>query len=343
MHVGIVGAGATGAAAAYTLETVVPEVELTVLEKSGGVCGRAAARRHGNVTYDYGANYLKDDDERVVELVTEELSTEGLVDITAPIYVFDSDGTVSEGRDADDRKWTYRDGITRLAKRLFGATDATVHRNTRVTALARPDDWRLTTADGTAWGPFDALVLTPPGPQTAALLRTADWDAPLQETVAEAAESVPFRTIWTAVLGYETAIERPYYALVNTDKNHPVGWLAREECKPGHVPAGESVFIVQASNDWSEAHFEADPASVTDTLATMTADIVGDARLATPAWTDTQRWRYALPEAGIESGPVESARDHGLYLAGDWVEGDARLHAALRSGLDTGERIAHRR
>ncbi|ERG88860.1 MAG: hypothetical protein J07HX5_01006, partial [halophilic archaeon J07HX5] len=103
MHVGIVGAGAAGAAAAYTLETVVPDIELTVLEKSGGVCGRAAARRHGDVTYDYGANYLKDDDERVVELVTEELSTAGLVDITAPIYVFDSDGTVSEGRDADDR------------------------------------------------------------------------------------------------------------------------------------------------------------------------------------------------------------------------------------------------
>jgi predicted NAD/FAD-dependent oxidoreductase len=66
--IGIVGAGAAAAAATHVLDETVPDASITVLEKSGGVCGRAATRRRGEVTYDYGANYLKADDDRVVDL-----------------------------------------------------------------------------------------------------------------------------------------------------------------------------------------------------------------------------------------------------------------------------------
>lgn len=103
-HIGIVGAGAGAAAAAFTVDGAVPDADVTVFEKSGGLCGRAATRRHGELTYDYGANYLKADDDRVVELITETLDSEGLVDIAEPIYVFDADGEVSPGRDADEHK-----------------------------------------------------------------------------------------------------------------------------------------------------------------------------------------------------------------------------------------------
>ena len=78
--IGIVGAGAGAAAATYRLDDLLPEATVTVLEKSRGVCGRAATRRRGGVRYDYGANYLKSDDDRVTELVTEQLDDEGLVD-----------------------------------------------------------------------------------------------------------------------------------------------------------------------------------------------------------------------------------------------------------------------
>ena len=40
MHLGIVGAGAGAAALAYVVENTA-DVETTILEKSGGVCGRA--------------------------------------------------------------------------------------------------------------------------------------------------------------------------------------------------------------------------------------------------------------------------------------------------------------
>jgi len=340
-NIGVVGAGAAAAAATDVLDETVPDASVTVLEKSGGVCGRAATRRNGDVTYDYGANYVKSDDERVVDLLTETLSTEGLVDVGEPIYTFDAAGTVSEGRDADDHKWTYRGGLTQIAKRLFGGTAATVLRHTRVEHISRENDrWYLRDTDGETWGPFDALLVNPPAPQTAALLETADWEADARADLRAAAESVPFRTVWTAVLHYPFELDRPYYALVNTDKDHEVGWIAREECKDGHVPAGESLLVVQANHEWSVARYDDEPAANVADLAALTADVLGDQRLTDPDWTDHQGWRYALPEDGVRAGAVEAAAEADLYPLGDWVAGEGRLHAALRNGLETGERVA---
>ncbi len=342
MQIGIIGAGAASAAATYVLDGAVPDAQITVFEKSGGVCGRAATRRHEGRYYDYGANYLKNDDQRVVELVTETLDTDGLVTIDEPIYVFDTDGSVSEGRKADERKWSYRDGLTQIAKRLFGRTDATINRRTRIETIHRDDgSWRLTDTEGITWGPFDLLLCNPPAPQTAQLLRDADWDAEIRQTLLERVEEVSYRAVWTAVLGYEFELNVPYYGLVNTDKEHAIGWISREECKPGHVPVGESLLIVQANHEWSVNRYDDPPDENVADLAAMTSTVVGDDRLTDPDWTDHQGWRYALPETSVACGPLDSAEQHGLYCLGDWVAGEARLHAALRNGLETGERIAH--
>jgi renalase len=339
--IGIVGAGAGAAAATYRLDDLLPEATVTILEKSRGVCGRAATRRRGEVRYDHGANYLKSDDERVTELVTDELDDEGLVDITDPVWTFDGDGQIAEGRDADDHKWSYEEGLTQIAKRLFARTDATIHHETRVEGITRADDqWRLTDADGDAWGPFDALLVNPPAPQTAPLVENADWDSDARDALATAAAAVDYRTIYTAVLHYPFELDVPYYALVNTDGDHDVGWLSREECKGGHVPAGESLLIVQAAPEWSVAHYDDPPTEATATLAAKTAELLDDDRLSEPDWTDHQGWRYALPNDGVAREPLREAEKQDLYCAGDWVAGDARLHAAIRTGLDAGERIA---
>ncbi|MDZ7746484.1 MAG: FAD-dependent oxidoreductase [Halobacteriales archaeon] len=341
--IGVIGAGAASAAATHVIDATVPDASVTVLEKSGGLCGRAATRRRGEYeyVYDYGANYVKDDDERVTELLTEQLDTDGLVDASEPIYIFEEDGEVTAGRDADDHKWSYEHGLTQIAKRLFGSTEADIHRRTRVETIERDGElWRLHDIDGGSWGPFDALLVNPPAPQTAQLLRDADWDHEVRETLAEACDAVPYRSIYTAILGYEFDLDVPYYGLVNTDKDHEVGWLSREECKAGHVPDGESLLVVQANHEWSVDHYDDDPDSNVAALADHAADLIGDDRLRDPAWSDHQGWRYALPDDGVDHAPVNNAEAHGLYCLGDWISGEARLHAALRNGLDTGERLA---
>ncbi|NLV10485.1 FAD-dependent oxidoreductase [Halomicrobium mukohataei] len=347
--VAVVGAGAAGAAAAYALRE--HPVDVTVFEKSGGVCGRAATRRRDGCVYEYGANYLTADDDRVAELVTEELPTDGLSEIDEPVWGFDSDGAirdaptrsaeqVSEDRDEQTTRWTYEQGITQLAKRLFAAGDATVHRHTRVESLARSEaGWRVTDADGGTYGPFDATLLTPPGPQTADLLGQSEWRHADRRRLRQAAASVPYRTVVAGLLHYDFELDRPYYGLVSETEDHDVGWVGREECKAGHVPDGETLLLVQMAPDWSVTHYRDDAAALTDAIADATATLLDDDRLAEPDWTDHQHWRYALPDDGVAADALETAPAHDLFVAGDWVAGEARLHAAVRNGLKTGERI----
>ncbi|MBX0323461.1 FAD-dependent oxidoreductase [Halomicroarcula sp. F13] len=335
----IVGAGAAGAAAAYALRDA--PVEVTVLEKSRGVCGRAATRRKDDCTYEYGANYLKDDDARVTELVTETLPTDGLVDVEDPIHAFERSGGIHEGRDADDHKWTYEDGITQLAKRLFAETDATVHNGVRVETLDRADGgWRIVDAEETDCGEFDAVLLTPPAPQTADLLGQARWDHDDCRDFRQTIASVPYRTVVTGVFHYPFELDVPWYGAVNTDKDHDVGWVAREECKDGHVPDGESLLVVQMNEPWSVANYDEHPDRILSAIAERTAGLVADDRLTDPDWTDYQHWRYAQPEATVDHAELAGATDHDLYFAGDWVADEPRLHAAVRNGLETGEAIA---
>jgi len=336
-QLGVVGAGAGGAAATYVIDDACPDAEITVFEKSRGVCGRAAARRRDGLVYEYGANYLLDADERVSALVTGPFA-EGLVEIEAPIWTVDADGTVREGPAGNRRRWTYADGITRLAKHLLGATDATVRRETRIVDVRHEGNWRLADADGTLHGPFDALLLNPPAPQTADLLIGTGIDA--VDRLGEAAAAVGYQACWTAVLGYDVRVEAPYYGLRTVDDRHAVGWIGREECKPGHVPDGASVLIVQPPPSWSADRYDAAPEANIAALAEHAASIVGDRRLATPSWTDHQGWRYAFPTDSVEESAVQTAAADDVYVTGDWVAGDGRLHAAVREGLTTGDTVA---
>lgn len=335
----IVGAGIAAAGAADVLRD--SDVEVTVLEKSRGVGGRTATRRKRGCTYDHGANYVKDANERTTALI-RELGEEGLVDVDGPVWTFDASGTVEPGDDRDDQKWTWEAGITQFAERLFERSSATVHTEVTVERLTREATkgrWSVTDDSGEAWGPFEAVLLTPPAPQTADLLSTTEWDSKACDHLREAVSQVPFRTVHTVILNYGFPLDVPWYALLDTSKDHDVGWLSREECKAGHVPDGESLLVVQMSPRWSTGHYEDPLDEVAPVVAEMVADLVGDDRLTDYAWADDQGWSYALPDAGIKQRRARGAEDGGLYVAGDWVTGDGRVHAALWSGRAVGERV----
>ena len=336
--VGIIGAGAAGAAAAYALCDA--DTTVTILEKSRGVCGRAATRRKHGCRYDHGANYIKDEGDLTASLIPE-LGTDRLVDIAEPVWTFDADGAIAEGHGDDGKKWTWTEGITQLAKRLLDRTDATVRHQTRIESIARTDGeaWTLTDTGGDDHGPFDALLLTPPAPQTADLLRATAWDDDRLETLVDAVDAVPYRTIRTLVLHYPFRESYPWYGLVNVDKEHEVGWLSREECKPGHVPDGESLLVVQMSPAWSEAHYDDPIDDAVATAADHAASLLDDDRYRDPDWVDDQGWRYALPDGAASPDPLQAVEDAGLYLAGDWVEGEGRVAAALENGHAAGERL----
>lgn len=342
MEIGIIGAGVAGLGVAYELRGA--DAEVTLLEKSRGVGGRTATRRKNGCVYDHGANYITPDPDlegfmRGLEGERTDSDHGRLVEIEEPVWTFDSSGTISPGEERDRPALTYADGITRFAKNVLATTDATLELETRVESLARDGDrWRV--ESGEQVYRFDALVLTPPAPQTATLLADADWDDPRRAGLVGAIESVPYRTILSVLLHYPVELDRPYYALVNTDKDHEVGWCSREECKAGHVPDGESLLVAQMAPEWSLERYDEPEERIASAAADVVSELLDEPRLASPDWTDSQCWRHALPDEGVDTDVLARAESSALFFVGDWVTGEGRVAAAFESGRDLGRRLS---
>ncbi|MFB6163311.1 MAG: NAD(P)/FAD-dependent oxidoreductase [Halococcoides sp.] len=326
----IVGGGIAGAGVAQSLgETASVEVF-----EAASIGGRMASLEQDDCRIDTGASYLEvDEDQR--EMLDE--AVDGLDPIDPPIWQFDAAGDLEPGPDQPPR-YSASEGIDRIVAELFEDASATVTDHCPVERIGRTDGhWRIETAHGTH--DSEVLVLATPATATRSLLRSADWDADFRTYLADLADSIPYRTMDTVALHYPFEIERPYFGLVSLESVYDVAWIAREGCKPGHVPAGESVLVVQFGPAWATTHHTIAPADAADAAADRAADLLDDDALRSYDWFEYQRWGSALPGRGPGDSLIDRAEEFDLGLAGDWVEGVGRTRAALRSGLATGQRI----
>ena len=347
MRIAIVGAGAAGLAAAHALD-----VPVTVFEKSRGVSGRAATRWRDVVgpdgqpvrwRFDHGAQYLSPEPESPAADLIRQVLGDDLVEMDGAVWPFDDDGTLRPDRmRPPGLRWTLRDGIAELGRRLRDATPGLDLRQQRVVGLEPGDGWTLVTDDGARHGPFDAVVLTPPAPQAAEIVGATD------ARLAAALGRVAYRSQFTVVWGFDREVERPaaVYALVNADAHggsgggHDVAWLAVESDKPGRAPEGASIVLAQMSDRWTDRHYDAAQPEVVDAAAQAVAGLWG--ALPEPLWTDTQRWRYALPTGSLDADVQAEAAERGLWIAGDATAGQGRVHLALASGLAAAHAIRQR-
>jgi hypothetical protein len=335
--VAVVGGGVAGAGAAAALADRGATVRL--YEAAAGLGGRTASRVRDGCRYDYGANYVKAPDDRF-DRVLERALGDDRVAVRGEIGVLAGDGTVRDGREDQPTRWTGRTGLDDLPAGLAASTGVSVTTGTRVASLSRrADGWRVVTADG-AVDAVDGVVVAVPAGEAARLFGAADWDCPLQATLAEAADGVPHRAVPSVALHYPFRVEWPYYAVVNLDRDHRLGWLAREECKPGHVPDGESLLVAQANPAWTAGWApDLDPEAAVDAMTESVAAVLDDDRLRSPDWTDATLWTAAQPERGVNPALFERTLRHDLAVAGDWVAGTGRTYAALQTGLDAGRRL----
>lgn len=347
----VVGAGPAGLAAAVALGL---EARVTVFEKSRGVSGRAATRwrdapgpdgEPARWRYDHGAQYLSPDaDGRAAAFVREHAGA-GLTELGGAVWPFDAAGVLhpDEARQDPGPRWTYPDGVAGLGKRLVEARGGLdVRLETRVARLERgPDGWGLEAEDGGRHGGFDAVLLTAPAPQTAALLEASDLGPADAAALLGALGGATYRSQFAVVWAFEQPLERPadVYALVHAvgEGEHPVAWLAVESDKPGRAPAGGSILLAQMSDAWTRAHYDADRADVVAAASEAVEALWG--ALPAPLFTDTQRWRYSLPDGRADRAGLEAAAAHGLFFAGDYTAGRGRVHLALEEGLGAADRI----
>lgn len=340
-HIAVIGAGVAGLTAAYGLRGL--PLDVTVFEKSRGFGGRAATRGRYGCRYDHGASYFTAPSDRVEELVRVHLPTHGLMKIGRPIWTFDEKGELIRPTSPYETspKWTYRQGISRLGKLLAHFSRATVRTQREVDRLAYDGaQWTVRTKQGESFSPFDAVVLTPPAPQTARLLAVSAVKGERVKRVQRAVEKINYTSQYSFIFTFDRPVSRPggFYGLANDEGNHPLQWIAFENDKPGHVRRGHNMIIVQTAPEWTADHLEEDPVRFVGDVKEMTEDIlVSDLRY--PAWYDVQRWRYARPTSALSNDTLSVGTSLGLFLAGDYVCGVGRVGTALETGFDVACRV----
>ena len=339
-RIAVVGAGVAGLTVAYGLRTL--PVERTVFEKSRGYGGRAATRGQYGCRYDHGAPFFSAPSSQVERLVTAHLPSEQLVEVGRTTGGFNREGDLLQLEAASARKWTYRHGISTLGKLLGRHSRADVVHNTRIERLEQTADgrWRLRSDKGTLVGPYDAVVLTAPSPQTASILDRSALSAAPFPALQKAVADVDYAPQFSYVLAYDRPIPRPadVHELVSVDDDHPLARIGFEHDKPGHVRGGTQVLVVHTAPDWTAARVDRDPEAFLPEIKAQAADVLGTS-LRQPVWYDTQRWRYARPLGGLSAEAQDRAAGHGLYFAGDFVAGTGAVGAAIDSGFATARRL----
>ncbi len=345
--VAIIGAGMAGLAAARRLTAAGRRVVL--FEKSRGIGGRVATRRVEGCVLDHGAQTLKPDGFALGEAMQRELPTEDLVEISLPILTYVNDGSLlpPEAKYAGERKFAYRNGMTTLPKLLLQALPPEqweLRLERRVGALEETDDGVLLRDEqGQEIGAFGAIVLTPPAPQTAALLAASLMrdEAGTRKRV-DALNTVPYSACLTVLLGYAAPVPAPpAYALLAADRSRPLLWLAFEQTKcPERVPNGGAALIAQLGPEVSHERYAAPDAEVLALTLGELRHLFGEV-YAQPDWWQVKRWRYSQPRGFAEFeavNPLES--DLRVVVCGDGLRPDnGRVHQAYASGLEAAERL----
>lgn len=337
--IAIIGAGMSGLAAAHSLQDAGHTV--TIFEQTGEVGGRATTQQRDGYIYDSGAQYIKPG---LVStpFVNERFALPDLIDIAKPVWIFDQHGHIQEGDPLQnaEAKWSYRSGLLALAHRMAQGLDIRLH--TPITHVEHTvQGWQLFSQANQPFGPFDQLLIAIPAPQAADLIAASTLPASLRGRIVDLLRTVRYNPIISVMLGYAPAPrERPYYALVNTDRAHPISWLAWEhEKSPERVPPGCGLLIAQMAPAYSQQHQNTPGEEIIRDSVALVASLLQES-LSAPIFTAIQRWPLALPAQTADVGDLNALTlPFSLAFCGDSFTG-GRVHLALEQGVEVAKQLA---
>ena len=170
--------------------------------------------------------------------------------------------------------------MSRIGRYL--STDVHLQLGYRVMGLKREENtWWVQGEGGQEDGPYDGVLLTCPGPQSAALL-------PDGMSLKVRAETLSYAPSWTLLVTCKTSVPLPYDGIQLTDS--PIGWMARNNSKPGRPE--QECWVVQGAPEWSRQHVDQAADEVQTLLLSEFKKLSG----AEPVRVMIHRWLYALSE-----------------------------------------------
>ncbi len=316
----VVGAGMAGLRAAGALSGA---HRVVVVDKGRGVGGRMAHRRgDGGAAYDHGAQFFTArHDDFAADVAGWERA--GLVEVWHRSLLGPA------GAEEDDGHPRYRGApsMTAVPKHLAAGLD--VLTGVRVTRLVATGDGWAAQGEGVPGATFDAVVLTPPVPQSLDLLPTTVLPA---EVTADLTGIVYDRCLAVLVaLDGPSGLPEPGAVRPGGE---PVEWVADNQRKGVSATPTVTVHLGPAASEtwWDQ------PA---DEVAALAMAAVGEHLQARPRVTSVHRWRYSRPQTVHDQRAVLVDGPAPLVFAGD-AFGAPLVEGAARSGSAAADLLATR-
>ena len=294
----IIGSGIAGISAARLLHDAGQSV--LVLDKGRRIGGRCATKRLDSFTFNHGAQFFTAKDDHFVQ-ITKEAQAHGAV----THWSFGHDRICYIGAP------TMRDFPQSLAQELA------IKQSVKITNITRQEGfYHLTDEDGHDYH-ATRLILTPPAPQTAALLETV---SPLLTQTAKMADYDP---CWTVMAGLNSPCD--ISALPLRDRT-PIGWASAEDSRH---PSLKPAVTIQADPQTSLSLINEDSEIVSQLL--IKAFEKATNQKLDIAVMAAHRWLYARVNNPVPADAPFTDHDNQLAIAGDWF-GKARLETAFHAG-----------
>jgi len=301
-------------------------VGVVVLDKGRGVGGRLATRRIGDGVFDHGAQFFTVRDAEFGRQVDEWLRA-GIVREWCRGFA-DGDGSL---RTAAHPRYCGTSGMTGIAKHL--AADLDVRTGVRVErVLALDGGWEVATEADMSWR-ATSLLLTPPVPQSLALVETGSFA--LGDGVRAALERISYDPCIAVMATFADVVTLPAPGAVQIEGGNPVYWIADNNRKG--VSPRASALTIHAGVEFSRAHWEADDALIVATLTGHVRKFLGDTNgqplenVKVETW-QVKRWRYSKPTVMHTERFLAVRAPLPLVFAGD-AFGGPRVEGAALSGL----------
>ncbi|MBU3701037.1 MAG: hypothetical protein FGM58_03195 [Acidimicrobiia bacterium] len=315
----VLGAGMAGLTAARRLAG---SCDVVVLDKGRGVGGRLATRRLADATFDHGAQFLTTHTPEFADSVAQWVES----GVVVPWFR----GRIGpDGTNDPDGHVRYRGAksMNAIAKHL--ATGLDVRTASLVSSVGRDGaGWTVSMADDSVLE-ADAVLMTPPVPQTLALLSAGGVELAAAEREALCAVEYDPCVALMVVLDGPSGLVDP--GAIDPDDG-PIDWMADNRVKGvSDVPA----VTIHATAEFSRDHWDVADDEIADALLTAAALEAA----AVPGARSIHKWRYARPSVEHSERCLVLDGPAPMVCAGD-AFGGAKVEGAALSGAAAADALA---
>ncbi|GAB4267289.1 MAG: FAD-dependent oxidoreductase [Candidatus Promineifilaceae bacterium] len=313
----IIGAGIAGLMAAHKLQQNGRSV--LVLDKSREVGGRMATRRIGPGLADHGAQFFTVRT-RLFGQYVQQWQTDGIVHEWSRGW---TDGSAGGLEPDGHPRYVGSTGMTAVPK--FLAASLPVRLNEPVTAVTpTAAGWQTTTENGRIYT-SSGLILTPPVPQSLALLQTGS--TPLHPDDRAALESIAYAPTVAGLFWVDGRVALPSPgALQRPDHDFP--FIADNQRK-GISPRAR-IITIHAHPRLATVLWDAPPKKQLAVLHDGLRPFLGASTIIIEA--QVHRWQYAIPTVLYPQRTLLAQNLPPLAFAGDAFNGP-RVEGAAVSGV----------